>query len=64
MLQKINRSKELRERESVDNPDYLDNGKDLEIIKSLNEQMKEVRRQYILKDKKSRISASNIVLTT
>ncbi|MDR0844236.1 MAG: hypothetical protein LBN71_03370 [Tannerella sp.] len=42
---------------------YFDKPEDIQAIAEMNKYMQEVRREYLMKDRRSQIAASHVVLT-
>lgn len=64
MPQIINKFQEIKERLKSENPNpKFDCQNITEAIERMNEEMEEVRRNFQVKDKKSQISAVNVILT-
>lgn len=64
MIKKINKTEEIKEQlNKVGKITYLDSPKHIEAIVRMNEEMEEVRRDYMEKEKNSQISAATVVLT-
>jgi len=64
MIKKINRTEAIREKLKSENKvSYLDSPKHLAAVVKMNNELKEVRREYKEKEMDSQVSASTVVLT-
>jgi len=64
MISKINKTEEIKKRLTEEGKfSYLDGPEHLEATKKMNEEMKEIRRDYKQKEQNSKNSAANGILT-
>jgi hypothetical protein len=64
MLKEISKTDKINQRLLDEKKvTILDEPKHLEAIRAMNIQMDQVRREYQVKDRKSQITAANVILT-
>lgn len=64
MLKEISKTEAINKRLLDENKvTILDKPRHLEAIRAMNIQMDQVRREYQVKDRKSQITAANVILT-
>jgi len=64
MIKKVSRTEEIKAKLKGEHKVfYLDKPGHLAAIVAMNEQMEIVRREYQVKDRKSQISAADVILT-
>ncbi|HUM46429.1 MAG TPA: hypothetical protein PLD84_05855 [Chitinophagales bacterium] len=65
MIEKISRTEEIEKKLSDENKvTYFDSPADIQVIKTMNDEMEEINREYKVKEKNSQISASEVILTS
>ncbi len=58
-----NSEKIIEQLEKEGKVEYLNKSEDLDAVFEMNDEMESVRRDYQVKDRKSQVSASNVILT-